>query len=139
MSRTPITSRPEKSGTTISERERLLQAIWPGNFSTSGTIIVRASAEEIRANVHALKLAQTSIKSNKEMQQSIMQIEGLERDAVAAENRALALAEDEIPVLYKIVPDPEETHGRQYSGRNLTEILHCYGLFQNGTVNLFFF
>jgi predicted nucleic acid-binding Zn-ribbon protein len=64
-----------------------------------------AEAEEIRAKVQALKLAQTSIKSNKEMQQSIMQIEGLERDAEAAENRALALEEDEIPGLKKRVED----------------------------------
>ena len=53
-----------------------------------------AEAEEIRAKVQTLKLAQTSIKSNKEMQQSIMQIEGLEREAETAENRALALAEE---------------------------------------------
>ena len=53
-----------------------------------------AEAERLRARVHELKLAQTSIKSNKEMQQSIMQIEGLERDAESAENRALALAEE---------------------------------------------
>ena len=59
-------------------------------------------AEEIRAKVHALKLAQTSIKSNKEMQQSIMQIEGLEREAETAENRALAL-EENTPSLEKSV------------------------------------
>ena len=53
-----------------------------------------AEAEQIRAKVHTLKLALTSIKSNKEMQQSIMQIEGLEREAETAENRALALAEE---------------------------------------------
>ena len=34
-------------GTTISLRDRLLQAIWPGNFSTSGTISVRASAQAV--------------------------------------------------------------------------------------------
>ena len=33
----------ERSGTTISERERLLQAMWPGNCSTSGTTMVRCS------------------------------------------------------------------------------------------------
>ena len=58
-----------------------------------------AEAEEIRAKVQTLKLAQTSIKSNKEMQQSIMQIEGLEHEAEAAENRALALQGDEMPTL----------------------------------------
>ena len=61
-----------------------------------------AEAEEIRTKVQALKLAQTSIKSNKEMQQSIMQIEGLEREAETAENRALAL-EEETPSFEKNV------------------------------------
>ena len=61
-----------------------------------------AQAEEIRAKVHSLKLAQTSIKSNKEMLQSIAQIEGLEREALTAENRALAL-EENTPSLEKNV------------------------------------
>ncbi len=61
-----------------------------------------AEAERLRARVHELKLAQTSIKSNKEMQQSIMQIEGLERDAESTENRALAL-EEETPSFEKNV------------------------------------
>ena len=61
-----------------------------------------AEAEQVRTKIHDLKIAQTSIKSNKEMQQSIMQIEGLEHDAEAAENRALALSED-IPFLEKNV------------------------------------
>ena len=64
-------------------------------------------AEDIRAKVHTLKLAQTSIKSNKEMQQSIMQIEGLERDAETAENRALAL-EENTPSLEKNVEVAQE-------------------------------
>ena len=50
-----------------------------------------AEAEQIREKIRNLKIAQTGIKSNKEMQQSIMQIEGLEHEADAAENRALAL------------------------------------------------
>ena len=66
-----------------------------------------AEAEEIRAKVQALKLAQTSIKSNKEMQQSIMQIEGLEREAETAENRALAL-EEETPTFEKNVAVAQE-------------------------------
>ena len=61
-----------------------------------------AEAEQLRAKVHDLKIAQTSIKSNKEMQQSIMQIENLEHEAETAENRALALAED-LPFLEKNV------------------------------------
>ena len=51
-----------------------------------------AEAERIREKIRTLKMAQPGIKSNKEMQQSIMQIEGLEHDAEAAENRALASA-----------------------------------------------
>ena len=39
-SNTPSTSPFRITGTTISERDRLLQAIWPGYFSTSGTRIV---------------------------------------------------------------------------------------------------
>ena len=66
-----------------------------------------AEAEEIRAKVQTLKLAQTSIKSNKEMQQSIMQIEGLEREAETAENRALAL-EEETPTFEKNVAVAQE-------------------------------
>ena len=66
-----------------------------------------AEAEQIREKVRGLKTAQLSIKSNKEMQQSIMQIEGLERDAEATENRALALAE-EIPTLEKRVAEAQE-------------------------------
>ena len=66
-----------------------------------------AEGEEIRAKVRDLKTNQLNIKSNKEMQQSIMQIEGLERDAEAAENRALALTEDEIPVLERRVADAQ--------------------------------
>jgi predicted nucleic acid-binding Zn-ribbon protein len=66
-----------------------------------------AEAEQIRARVRDLKTAQLNIKSNKEMQQSIMQIEGLERDAEAAENRALALEGDEIPVLEKRVAEAQ--------------------------------
>ena len=61
-----------------------------------------SEAEQLRAKVHDLKIAQTSIKSNKEMQQSIMQIENLEHEAETAENRALALAED-LPFLEKNV------------------------------------
>ncbi len=66
-----------------------------------------AEAEEIRARVKDLKIAQTSIASNKEMQQSIIQIESLEHDAESAENRALALQEDEIPVLEARVAEAE--------------------------------
>ena len=56
-------------------------------------------AERIREKVRGLKTAQLNIKSNKEMQQSIIQIESLEHEAEAAENRAIALQEDEMPAL----------------------------------------
>ena len=36
-----------KTGTTISERERELQAMWPGKASTSGTTTVRASFQAV--------------------------------------------------------------------------------------------
>lgn len=66
-----------------------------------------AEAEQIRARVRDIKTAQLNIKSNKEMQQSIMQVEGLERDAEAAENRALALEGDELPGLKKRVEEAQ--------------------------------
>lgn len=66
-----------------------------------------SEAEEIRERVKQLKIGQTSISSNKEMQQSIMQIDGLEHDAEAAENRALSLQQDEIPALEAHVADAE--------------------------------
>jgi len=67
-----------------------------------------AEAIEIRAKVQQLKTAQATIQSNKEMQQSIIQIESLEHDAEGAENRALALQEDEIPMLEKRVAEAQE-------------------------------
>ena len=74
-----------------------------------------AEAEEIRAKVQTLKLAQTSITSNKEMQQSIMQIEGLEREAETAENRALAL-EEETPTFEKNVAVAQEKVDAEQGG-----------------------
>ena len=65
-------------------------------------------AEEIRAKVRDLKTAQLGIKSNKEMQQSIIQIESLEHEAEAAENRALALQADEMPSLEARVREAQE-------------------------------
>ena len=65
-------------------------------------------AEEIRAKVRDLKTAQLGIKSNKEMQQLIIQIESLEHEAEAAENRALALQADEMPSLEARVREAQE-------------------------------
>ncbi|MCQ2391637.1 MAG: hypothetical protein MJ240_09465 [Kiritimatiellae bacterium] len=65
-------------------------------------------AEEIRAKVRDLKTAQLGIKSNKEMQQAIIQIESLEHEAEAAENRALALQADEMPSLEARVREAQE-------------------------------
>ena len=66
-----------------------------------------AEAEQIREKVRGLKTAQLNIKSNKEMQQSIIQIESLEHEAEAAENRALALQGDEMPTLEARVRDAQ--------------------------------
>ncbi|MGN0852651.1 MAG: zinc ribbon domain-containing protein [Kiritimatiellia bacterium] len=63
-------------------------------------------AVEIRARVQQLKIGQASIQSNKEMMQSIMQIETLEMNAQAAEDRALAL-QDRLPSLQKQVEDAQ--------------------------------
>ena len=74
-----------------------------------------AEAEQIREKVRGLKTAQLSIKSNKEMQQSIMQIEGLEREAETAENRALAL-EEETPTFEKNVAVAQEKVDAEQGG-----------------------
>lgn len=55
-------------------------------------------AEGLRAKIQEMKIAQATLQSNKELQQSIARIEDLERDANAAEERALALQE-ELPSL----------------------------------------
>ena len=47
MSKTAATLPSLKIGTTISERDALLQAMCPGNCSTSGTTIVRSSAHAV--------------------------------------------------------------------------------------------
>ena len=65
-------------------------------------------AERLRTRVRELKTAQLNIKSNKEMQQSIIQIENLEHEAEAAENRALALQGDEMPTLEARVKAAQE-------------------------------
>ena len=75
-----------------------------------------AEAEAIRERVRELKTAQLSIKSNKEMQQSIIQIETLEHDAEAAENRALALQGDEMPTLEARVKEAQEKVDAEQGG-----------------------
>lgn len=60
-----------------------------------------AEAKRIRERVQELKIAQTSIASNKEMQQSILAIETLEREIEGAENRALEATIGEIPPIEK--------------------------------------
>jgi len=64
-------------------------------------------AEQYRAKLQALKIAQPSITSNKELQQSLMQQESLEHDANAADNRAQALMGDEIPHLEARLADAQ--------------------------------
>ena len=75
-----------------------------------------AEAESIRAKVRELKTAQLNIKSNKEMQQSIVQIETLEQEAEAAENRALALQADEMPSLEARVREAQDKVSAERGG-----------------------
>lgn len=75
-----------------------------------------SEAEALRAKAQQVRIGQPGITSNKELEQSNIQIEGLERDAVAAENRALALQEDEIPVLEARVKDAEEKVAAERGG-----------------------
>lgn len=64
-------------------------------------------AEQYRAKLQQLKIAQPSIASNKELQQSLMQQENLEHDATAADNRAQALMADELPHLEARLADAQ--------------------------------
>ena len=73
-------------------------------------------AEQIRERVRSLKTAQLGLKTNKEMQQSIIQIENLEHEAEAAENRALALQGDEMPTLEARVREAEEKVAAEKGG-----------------------
>ena len=66
-----------------------------------------AEAEELRAKAQTVRTGMPGIKSNKEYEQTAIQLETLDRDAEAAENRALALMKDEIPVLEKQVKEAE--------------------------------
>ena len=43
ISSTPMILPPERTGITISDRDALSQAMWPGNWCTSGTSWVRFS------------------------------------------------------------------------------------------------
>ena len=63
--------------------------------------------DQYRAKLQALKIAQPSITSNKELQQSLLQQESLQHDADAADTRALALEEDELPHLKKRLEDAQ--------------------------------
>lgn len=59
-------------------------------------------AAQHRERAREIQIAQASIKSNKELQQSVQQVEGILHDAEVAENRAIA-REDELPELRKAV------------------------------------
>jgi len=63
-------------------------------------------AAAAREKAQQIKISQATITSNKELQQSVMQVEGLEHDADAAENRALALSDD-LPDLEADVADAQ--------------------------------
>jgi len=65
-----------------------------------------AEGEEFRAKAQQIRLGIPNIKSNKELEQTNIQIDTIEHDAEAAENRALALQED-LPNLEARVADAE--------------------------------
>ena len=55
-------------------------------------------AEQLRAKVQEMKIAQASIESNREMQQSIIRIESFENEISGAENRATAMMDGLVPL-----------------------------------------
>lgn len=75
-----------------------------------------AEAVETRGRAADLRNALSATASKKEMEQAFIQIESLEHDAEAAENRALALQEDEIPALEARVREAEEKVAREKGG-----------------------
>lgn len=66
-----------------------------------------AEAEEIRAKIERVKVGIPGIRSNKEYEQTNIQLETLERDARAAENRALSRMEGDMPNLEQRVKSAE--------------------------------
>ena len=75
-----------------------------------------AEAEAARAKATELKISQATIKSNKELLQTSIQIESLEHEAEAAENRQLAILEDEIPKCERRLREAEEKAGAEQGG-----------------------
>jgi len=67
----------------------------------------RAEAAELREKAQQVKIGQATIGSNRELQQSYMQVEGLEHEADAAETRANALEEDDLEDLKRRVEDAQ--------------------------------
>lgn len=67
----------------------------------------RAEAVELREKAQQLRIGQATIDSNRELQQSYVQVDGLEHDAESADARAAALEADELPGLEKRVLDAQ--------------------------------
>ena len=67
----------------------------------------RAEAAELREKAQQLRIGQATIGSNRELQQSYVQVDGLEHDADSADARADALEADELAVLEKRVLDAQ--------------------------------
>ena len=67
----------------------------------------RAEAAELREKAQQLRIGQATIGSNRELQQSYAQVDGLEHDADSADARADALEADELAVLEKRVLDAQ--------------------------------
>ena len=80
---------------------------WHGTFEKT------FPAEAARAKATELKISLPSIKSNKELLQVTMQIDALEAEAEAADNRHLAMMEDDIPECERKVKEAEAKAGSE--------------------------
>ena len=67
----------------------------------------RAEAAELREKAQQLRIGQATISSNRELQQSYIQVDGLEHEAGTADTRADTLEVDELPSLEKRVSDAQ--------------------------------
>ncbi len=66
-----------------------------------------AEAEELRAKAKGIRSTLGDGKTGKELEQTVRQVETLEHEAEASENRVLALQQDELPALEIRVRDAE--------------------------------
>ena len=76
----------------------------------------RAEAVDLRDKAQQMRIAQATITSNRELQQSYVQVDGLEHDAGAAEARATALETDELVHLRSRVVDVQKRVDEEKGG-----------------------